>query len=128
MGVSIQIVLRICEVLNIDIEKIKDDTLVLKEVEPIDDEGITLYKSLNELGQAEIRGEMKQMLKADKYKRSEDTKHKDNINSKEAALRNYIEHLSNSGTVAAYGGDGVKTVKGVTPEAMELIKKILDNS
>lgn len=91
-------------------------------------EDITMFNQLDAEDKAEIRGEMKQMLKADKYKRSEDTKHKDNINSKEAALRNYIEHLSNSGTVAAYGGDGVKTVKGVTPEAMELIKKILDNS
>lgn len=36
-----------------------------------DDEGIILYNSLDDIDKAEIRGEMRQMLKADKYKPKE---------------------------------------------------------
>ncbi len=41
-----------------------------KKIEPLphEDEGIVLYNSLDDIDKAEIRGEMKQMLKAEKYK------------------------------------------------------------
>lgn len=35
------------------------------------DEGISLYNSLDDIDKAEIRGEMRQMLKADKYRTKE---------------------------------------------------------
>lgn len=39
---------------------------------PLEDKGIMLYKQLDTEDRAEIRGEMKQMLKADKYKKEKD--------------------------------------------------------
>lgn len=65
-GVSIQVVLKICNILNIDVEKIFDDKLILKH-ENMDD-GILLYSLLDDSDRSEIMGEMKQMLKSDKYK------------------------------------------------------------
>ena len=65
MGVSIQVVLRICSELNIDIEKIQEDKLVIKQNNINFDEGHKIYEQLDD--KAEIRGEMKQMLKANKY-------------------------------------------------------------
>lgn len=67
MGVSIQVVLRICSELNIDIEKIPEDKLVIKQNKINFDEGDQIYEKLDDNDKAEIRGEMKQMLKADKY-------------------------------------------------------------
>lgn len=67
MGVSIQVVLRICSALNIDVEKIADDKLVFKKDENINSEIYQLYESLDSTDQAEIRGEIKHMLKAPKY-------------------------------------------------------------
>lgn len=67
MGVSIQVVLRICSELNIDIEKIQEDKLVIKQNNINFDEGHKIYEQLDDSDKAEIRGEMKQMLKANKY-------------------------------------------------------------
>ena len=67
MGVSIQVVLRICSELNIDIEKIQEDKLVIKQNNINFDEGHKIYEQLDDNDKAEIRGEMKQMLKANKY-------------------------------------------------------------
>lgn len=67
MGVSIQVVLRICSELNIDIEKIQEDKLVIKQNNLNFDEGHKIYEQLDDNDKAEIRGEMKQMLKANKY-------------------------------------------------------------
>lgn len=70
MGVSIQVVLKICSELNIDVEKIQDDELVEKKSFSISDEGHELYNQLDSYDKAEIRGEMKQMLKASKYNKT----------------------------------------------------------
>lgn len=67
MGVSIQVVLRICSELNIDIERIQEDKLVIKQNNINFDEGHKIYEQLDDNDKAEIRGEMKQMLKANKY-------------------------------------------------------------
>lgn len=67
MGVSIQVVLRICSELNIDIEKIQEDKIVIKQNNINFDEGHKIYEQLDDNDKAEIRGEMKQMLKANKY-------------------------------------------------------------
>lgn len=67
MGVSIQIVLKICSELNIDVEKIQEDKLVIKEKNITLDDGHLMYEQLDDNDKAEIRGEMKQMLKSAKY-------------------------------------------------------------
>lgn len=52
------------ELLGIQISLVDD-----KKTEPfLRDEGIALYEQLDEIDKAEIRGEMRQMLKSDKYK------------------------------------------------------------
>lgn len=86
MGVSVQVALKICTALNIDIEKIPDDRLILKN-DLNSDNSFLLYSKLDEIDKAEIRGEMKQMLKADKYSQSDssaafhNTKRKSGINA-----------------------------------------------
>lgn len=67
MGVSIQVVLRICSELNINIEKIQEDKLVINQNNINFDEGHQIYEQLDDNDKAEIRGEMKQMLKSNKY-------------------------------------------------------------
>lgn len=66
------------------------------------DKGMALYKQLDEEDKAEIRGEMKQMLKAPKY-------------SKNSKNDDYIE-------IAAYGGK-TKTLKGFDSD--EEVEKFL---
>ncbi len=54
------------DLLGLDLDYISEH----KKIEPLpqEDEGIALYNSLYDIDKAEIRGEMKQMLKAEKYK------------------------------------------------------------
>ncbi len=68
MGVSIQVVLKICQELNIDVDEIRNDKLIFKHnIENISE--FKLYEQLDDIDKAEIRGEMKQMLKGSKYKK-----------------------------------------------------------
>ena len=58
MGVSIQVVLKICSALNIDIEKIQDDTLAFKNnitdktLDATEQQLLTNYRKLNKLGKS----------------------------------------------------------------------------
>ena len=64
MGVSVQVVLKICDALNIDVEKIRDNTLVFKEnireINLLSDEKqlISDYRELSAQGQEYIRQTM----------------------------------------------------------------------
>lgn len=72
MGVSVQVVLKICAELNIDVEKIQEDRLVTKTPAFSSDAGHLMYEKLDETDKAEIRGEIKHMLKSNKYTQDED--------------------------------------------------------
>lgn len=60
---------KIMSVLDITFDYLADiDTSKYRNNYNDDDEGIILYNSLDDIDKAEIRGEMRQMLKSDKYK------------------------------------------------------------
>lgn len=67
-------IVKLCDILNIDPNYLFWDDLsentraiITQSASCNVDEGVEMYKSLNDVGQAEIRGEMKQMLKSPKY-------------------------------------------------------------
>ena len=70
---------KLCDILNVDPNYLFWDDLTDKMKSQIieqttfdfNDEGTLLYKRLDVIDKAEIRGEMKQMLKADKYSNNE---------------------------------------------------------
>lgn len=70
---------KLCDILNVDPNYLFWDDLTDKMKSQIieqttfdyNDEGTLLYKRLDDIDKAEIRGEMKQMLKADKYSNNE---------------------------------------------------------
>lgn len=70
-AVNFGILLKICTALDVDIEVFYRDFISDNPVEPIKpkDEGLDLYNSLDDIDKAEIRGMMKHMLKAEKYKK-----------------------------------------------------------
>lgn len=76
MGVSVQVVLKICDALNIDVEKIRDNTLVFKEnireINLLSDEKqlISDYRELSAQGQEYIRQTM--FMAKQTYKKSAD--------------------------------------------------------
>ena len=67
MGVSVQVVLRICLALNIDVEKIADDKLVLKENNEENNTTIKLYKQLNVTGRAKADEYITDLSEQPKY-------------------------------------------------------------
>ena len=76
MGVSVQVVLKICDALNIDVEKIRDNTLVFKEnireINLLSDEKqlISDYRELSAQVQEYIRQTM--FMAKQTYKKSAD--------------------------------------------------------
>ncbi len=101
-GVSIQVVLNICNLLNIDIEKISNDELVIKDTtlknytfSKDEKQLIINYRNLDNIDQAEIRGEIKHMLKADKY-----------TNNLYKGKKS--SYPTNDYEIAAWGADGTK--------------------
>ncbi len=97
-GVSVQVALKICMALNIDMEQIPADKLVLKD-NACNNSGVLLYSKLDERDKAEIRGEMKHMLKADKYKKKP--------NGIKSVSQQFLE--SDTAQIAAYG-QGTHTI------------------
>ena len=85
-GVNIQVVLKICSVLNIDVEEIKNDRLVLKnalngyssgESHTIaEKEIISNYRKLNTLGQEKVKEYMTDISANDKYTAPPELKNK----------------------------------------------------
>lgn len=73
MGVSIQVVLKICSALNIDIEKIQDDTLVFKnniQSNPLttdEQQLLTKYRCLNDRGREKVTEYVDDLLDNEKY-------------------------------------------------------------
>lgn len=72
-GTGISTMIKVCTILSIDINELCSGEIVDKHKkidlneDILKEEGIKLYKRLDTEDKAEIRGEMKGMLKADKY-------------------------------------------------------------
>lgn len=64
-GTAVNTVIKICHTLNISVDNMNSQTVPNATLST--DIGIELYNQLDDNDKAEIRGEMKQMLKAEKY-------------------------------------------------------------
>lgn len=97
-GTGISTIIKVCSVLSIEIEALCNGEIVEKRknidaLNILNDEGIKLYKKLDMEDRAEIRGEMKGMLRADKYQKNA------------LALVKNKNDIIATARVVAYGGD-----------------------
>lgn len=98
---------KIADYFNVSIDSLvgrnADANIELKEY-------IELYNKLDDLDQAEIRGEMKQMLKADKYKTTNIP-----LPLREADKNGTPPIPLSPRKIAAYGADGTKQINPPNP-------------
>lgn len=118
-------IVRLCDILDIDPNYMFWDDLPEKVKANIkqSSSGSETFYSYNQLDtedRAEIRGEIKQMLKASKYK------HEDEPSLREL-LEEYRTSMKNKGRIAAYG-EGVHTADISTELTQEDIKKFARES
>ena len=89
--------------------KIKEYKKIIDTSSPQDLRMLKDYKKLDDVDKAEIRGEIRGMLKAEKY----------NSNKEEGdILADIMASQQGTAQIAAYGGDGVQTIKEISDEDM----------
>lgn len=118
---------KLCNILNVDPNYLfwddLSDRLKNKIMDQMtfdyNDEGIQLYKQLNDIGRAEIKGEIKGMLKSDKYQIAPVKKHGLPPNADDI-IAEALRKKSQTAQLAAYNGNGVDDMD-LPPDADDII-------